>query len=463
MLLHFRVSNFLSIRDEIEFNAEPTQEANHRQRIAHGPHAWVKILPTSAFFGPNGSGKSNFIRAVEFAKLLVVFGTEPGETIPRRIFKLDPACEHKPTTFEFVILANEKVYRYAFSVDSKRVLSEELTELRAASEKPIFSRTSDRDTASTFDLPYLKARSFKAEDRQFAQFVARGTRPNQLFLRECQERNLLDFADVFRWFDQQLVVLHPHTRHAPLEIDLKSQGDLRAFASRALSAADTGIVRISSNEIPLSAIDLPESFLDELRKNLQSDGEGLFAVDPDGHRYGIYREKGEIHAYRMVTYHEGAGGDPIAFDLAEESDGTQRMIDLIPGLHAMVEDGLPRTYLVDELDRSLHPNLAKWFVRTFLEGCDHDTRTQLIFTTHSSELIDQSLLRRDETWLVEKDSAGATQIEAVSDYENVRIDTDIRKGYLHGIYTGVPHLRHLPLKTRSDGKTAEQPELSFHG
>ncbi len=45
----------------------------------------------------------------------------------------------------------------------------------------------------------------------------------------------------------------------------------------------------------------------------------------------------------------------------------------------------------------------------------------------------------------------------ISDYRDVRIDTGIRKAYLHGVYTGVPHLRHIRFQDE------HQPELAFDG
>lgn len=51
----------------------------------------------------------------------------------------------------------------------------------------------------------------------------------------------------------------------------------------------------------------------------------------------------------------------IFFKLSEESDGTIRILDLLEILLA----GSGKTYVIDELDRCLHPSLTFKFVETF--------------------------------------------------------------------------------------------------
>ena len=66
---------------------------------------------------------------------------------------------------------------------------------------------------------------------------------------------------------------------------------------------------------------------------------------------------------------------------SEESDGTQRLTNLLPALHSI--QNKPGVFLIDEIDRSLHPLLAKGFVRAFLTDCT-TKGSQLIFTTHET-------------------------------------------------------------------------------
>jgi len=54
--------------------------------------------------------------------------------------------------------------------------------------------------------------------------------------------------------------------------------------------------------------------------------------------------------------------------------------------------------------------------------------------------MDQQLLRRDEMWVAERDSSGASKMISFSEYKDVRYDKDIRKSYLQGRLGGIPRI-----------------------
>ncbi len=97
--------------------------------------------------------------------------------------------------------------------------------------------------------------------------------------------------------------------------------------------------------------------------------------------------------------------------------------------------GAGKTFVLDELDRCLHPALTYKFVETFLQlAVKQDI--QLIVTTHESCLMDFDLLRRDEIWFVDKKKNGESDIYSLEEY-NARFDQKIDKAYLEGRYGGV--------------------------
>jgi hypothetical protein len=126
-------------------------------------------------------------------------------------------------------------------------------------------------------------------------------------------------------------------------------------------------------------------------------------------------------------------------DLDDESDGTRRLLDLLPALHQMQKQG--GVYFVDEIDRSMHPILVRRLVEFFLASCG-ESPGQLMFTTHESSLLDLDLLRRDEIWFAEKDYEQATRLYSLADFK-VRNDLEIRKHYLQGRFGAIPFLGNL--------------------
>ena len=122
--------------------------------------------------------------------------------------------------------------------------------------------------------------------------------------------------------------------------------------------------------------------------------------------------------------------DEEYFSLGDESDGTVRLLEL----YSILYDKRDKTYFIDELDRSLHPNLTYTFIKKFLSKTNN---SQLIVSTHEDRLLDLNILRRDEIWFVEKDKIGNSQLYSLEQFKT-RFDKDIMNAYLEGRYGSVP-------------------------
>ena len=121
-----------------------------------------------------------------------------------------------------------------------------------------------------------------------------------------------------------------------------------------------------------------------------------------------------------------------------ESDGTRRMIEYMPLLYSIIKG--EKVYVVDEMERSIHPILIKNFMSKLSEI--DNAKGQLIFTTHESALLDQKIFRPDEIWFAQKDSSQATQLYPLSDF-NIHKTANIENGYLDGRYGAIPFLSNL--------------------
>jgi hypothetical protein len=118
-------------------------------------------------------------------------------------------------------------------------------------------------------------------------------------------------------------------------------------------------------------------------------------------------------------------------------------IDAVEARRRLVKLWLPVMhckYVVDEIERSIHPIMIKDIIRKLSES--ETAKGQLIFTTHESGLLDQSIFRPDEIWFAQKDAEQATQLYPLSDY-NIHKTANIENGYLNGRYGGIPFLSNL--------------------
>jgi AAA15 family ATPase/GTPase len=159
----------------------------------------------------------------------------------------------------------------------------------------------------------------------------------------------------------------------------------------------------------------------------------------DGKEILVDHQGGRVYHISVQATHEQEPGKEVQLELTEESDGTRRLLNLIPALHPTAFTGV--VHVIDEIDRSLHPILVREFLEFFLKSSKGDFR-QVIVTTHESNLLDQDLLRRDEIWFAEKDSTGATRLYSLLDFK-VRNDLEIRKHYLQGRFGAIPFLGNL--------------------
>ena len=116
----------------------------------------------------------------------------------------------------------------------------------------------------------------------------------------------------------------------------------------------------------------------------------------------------------------------------------------------MIDDA---TYIHHILFYSLFPLLTRQLVENYLDSCKHETRSQLLFTTHNGLLMDQSLFRRDEMWVAERNSTGQSSMFSFSEYKDVRYDKDIRKSYLQGRLGGIPRIQTGPFSFDKNNKT----------
>lgn len=443
MLIRFTVENFLSFKDEVEFSMVAGRTRQHEDHIVTtGNRNEIKLLKTAVIYGANASGKSNLIKAMSFARDLIVKGTRSKQNIAVQRYRFDLVSKNMPSIFQFDIRCSDKTYTYGFKVDKKRVHEEWLYEIRSSSRKMIFERETDSNGSTRVtpgSLPYTLE-----QDEQFFRFVATGTRPNQLLLTESLERNISYFEAITSWFREKLVLVFPDAKPAGIEIAFLSDESFQDQFIKLIKLFDLGIEKISLVDFDFDSeqripAEVKEQISQDIREiSVEPDSRAIIQI-PALNILLIVDENQEIVSKKFMTLHNVSGSkthEPL--ELTEESDGTQRIFELIPALCELLNDDHERVVVVDELDRRLHSMLSYKILELFLSRSKH-LRNQLIVTTHEVGILDLDLLRRDEIWFIEKDSLGESSVYSLEEY-HPRYDKDIRKGYLRGRFGAIPLL-----------------------
>ena len=79
-------------------------------------------------------------------------------------------------------------------------------------------------------------------------------------------------------------------------------------------------------------------------------------------KYLMTRKNGELTAMNRVTVHRMADGTDTNFEVSQESDGSQRLIDLLPAFVDLSAGASKRVYVIDEVERSLHTLVTRRLV-----------------------------------------------------------------------------------------------------
>lgn len=423
MIIRFSVENWMSFRDQAAFSMIASRERQHGARVPKLGKYQTRVLPIAAIYGGNASGKTNLFKALHFAKTLVVRGTRPDSLIPVETFLLDDKGANHPSRFAFELLIDETLYDFSFAVTRKAVLGERLMVIASTSEKVLYER---RDGEINFDASLAKD--------SFLQFAFRGTRDNQLFLTNSVSQKVDHFRPVYDWFEDTLELVAPDSRFEPFDQFLDEKGLLYSAMNEMLQQLDTGIAHLGSEEIPVENIPFSDSLKIKLQEEVK-EGMTIRAFP-----FLVTRKNGELITKKMVSFHPKLDGTEAKFEIFQESDGSQRVINLLPAFLKLSAQTSPKVYVIDEIDRSLHPLLIRQLLEAYLASCSTKTRTQLLLTTHDVMLMNQQLLRRDEMWVAERDNSGASSLFSFSEYKEVRYDKDLRKSYLQGRLGGIPRI-----------------------
>ncbi len=445
MLIRFNVENYLSFNEMQEFSMIG---GSMRSKIDHVYlNKDIKLLKFACLFGANASGKSNLVSAIDFAKRVITNKLPSGHT--NMYFKGDANNKQKKSYFEYEIKLDDKYYSYGFEIilSKSSIISEWLYEiLPNGKDKEIFSRDVQKGTysISTFykqqqlkNKLNLYSDDIKDDDSILLLRVMNQNKDN--FYSENKEAIVI--KNIYNWIRRSLDINYPDDTVSNYSYFMMD--DNIDEISRVIRAFGTGITEfkiveeapeIIFDKLPIEDAKKVMSLIENSKENKKNDDKirlsRIFIRSNKNDFMIMERDNDGIITTKTIKFNHGSD---TLFNLSEESDGTVRILDL---LEVILNKKNSKTYVIDEIDRCLHPQLTYKFVETFLKLAK-ERNVQLIVTSHESRLLDSELLRRDEIWFVEKNKDGETRLYSLEEY-NIRFDQKIDKAYLEGRYGGVP-------------------------
>ena len=396
MILKIEFGNFFSIRDKIriDFRAANINTTLARE-LRHNVMDWngVPVLKTIGLFGPNASGKSNIVKAIHFCCRMIldshlynegtVFNFEP--------FKFD-GWQEKPSCFLIDFVCDNVEYEYSFELTKTKILSESLYHYPFGRRAKIFVRNADGKYS--FGTGVIS----KPAD------VALNTSDKNLFLSRASSMNRETAQTLYRYFMNQFLLGLVNVNDL---VVLDGFNTYKNVILKALEVCDTDITDIEVRKEQMSApvvvpgqADMAFKFVDVLK---------------------------------FKTFHRD--NKEVMFDLdLEESSGTRKLFQILIRLLDVVKN--KKGIMMDEFDMGLHTRLAD-FILDLIHASE---RSQLLFSSHNTNLIDVKRLRRDQIVFVNKTEDGATEVYSLYDFKDFRENMDAEKGYMQGRFDAVPYV-----------------------
>lgn len=444
MLVNFKVSNFTSFNNIQQMSMVSGKVRGKREHLS--AEKGLNLLRFAAIYGGNSSGKSNLINAIDFAQQTIINGIPKGYA--NKYNRTSSENKDKPSHFEFEIRLNKKNYCYGFEaiLNQSTIVGEWFSELIPNCEEKvtIFSR-------SILENKYEIGKYFKdAKIKEHLKIYFNDTKSSDsvLFLSEMNRNKseiyqksseITVFKDIYKWFKHNLDINYPEKPFSNYTYFTRktdeTMNDIKLFGA---GITDFNIIDAKQDELA-NAIpkDVLEDVYDDLEKAIskskkENKGPTKIGIFLRGNKEFYLFDVDENYAIKPKTI-DFTHGSHGTFNICEESDGTRRILELIEILFSGNHN---KIYIIDEIDRSLHPLLTKKFIEKYLDSLKK-RNVQLIVTTHESRLLDLDLLRRDEIWFINKDINGNSELYSLEQY-NERFDKKIDNAYLQGRYGAIP-------------------------
>ena len=395
MLCQFSFKNFKSYRDETVFDMQAADLSEFADSIIECSKA-SRLLPVASIYGPNGGGKSNLLQALACLVSTVVHPihelqkTRTGIIVQQRVscnpFLLDNSSRNEPTEFLLYFRINSYEYRYYLSLQNDEIVSEILDRKKIGGKRMahLFSR---------------EGKDIKLGSSINKVSINRTVNPKMPYLSFLAiNYDLEAINDAQKWFESCIIQNYGN----PVTELYMMLSDNLAIRER--------IIRV------LNDMD----------------------IDISGYRYDDDQ--------KQLVFQRNINGNKYELPYEDESDGTKKMIVVIPFILMALKEG--RLLIVDALDAKLHPKLLRYIISIFKDKNINKYGAQLVFTSHDIITMRSTVYRRDEIWFAAENECHESELYSLYDIKNEHDDGVRRKAkydveYLECRYGADPYLNNM--------------------
>ncbi|MRT93664.1 ATP-binding protein [Ancylomarina sp. 16SWW S1-10-2] len=425
MLVNFSVQNFRSIKDKVTLSFEAAKSDDLEDYYIIKPKEGIRLLKLGLIYGANASGKTNLLKALDFLRDLIMEPvdkkTEPISFAP---FLFDDKTPTQNTIMKIEFYQKGIKYLYELEFNNDFIVKEELRNFNP-NKAIVFTRTTNKEN----QLSKIEFGRKIEIDKSHKSTLEANTLWNNTVLGGFLKTNIesTELQNVINWFRSKLKpIVHPKSNLFDYVSDkLDSNAIDKRTVLEVLKKAD---FNISDIVVDVNEQEVTSEFVDLVSKKLKISEFELKKL----------KSEKKITTKELLFEHvvNGTGKYHLSFD--DESAGTQRYYEFGGLLDMLIHNEI--IFPIDEFESSLHPDLLKHFLLSFLVN---SKKSQLIATTHLRELLmEKDIFRNDAIWFTEKKDDGSTDLFSLDDFDSsvIRKGSSAYNAYKAGKLGATPNL-----------------------
>ena len=337
-----------------------------------------RILKGALFIGENASGKTKIIEAIKFLLDLLFDNNVIDFTMNKSFYTKDPSYK---LGYEFLV--SNSLIKYFIELAPDKIISEKLY----LNKETIFERLG------------TSAKLYFKDEKTFDDISSK-----LLFLRRIYfDTHFYNDEILNQWFNylKNSIYINCYTR----DIECHSDNNLSIYNYL--------------NEHDIKEIN---NFFEKINYNQKieyatnnSDPKNLFKVNA--------KEK-------FISFNKL--GTDVYIPEIFESTGNITLVQILPSfLHAIKNDCM---IILDEFSSGFHNELEECIIKYFFH---YSKNSQVFFTTHSTNVLNNSILRPDQIYSVTFNAKKGSVLKRFSE-EMPRESQNTEKMYLNGVFDGMP-------------------------
>lgn len=366
-----------------------------------------RLSKVTTVIGPNASGKTSALKALSFLSWFVrnsFVGLEGEEEIPIDSFVFSDD-KNSISEFELIFELKGIIYKYILNLCKTHVVREELYRKE-----------------ETQHFNYLFKREWNPANGS-SDITQRNIALKTEVVKEILRKNVSLIAASVAIKNEPLTDIANFLQKIIGNVNRMGKGwDTSSLGERGLFDA-TKVY----NDNP-TLFNKVKQFLKDVDLGL----DGILIEEGEARRSKTGEAKKIYLPYGVHKVNEKEYRLPFAF----ESSGTKNMFVLLHFLLPAIEQG--GIAVIDELEIDLHPHTLPCIIELFANPVTNPKNTQLLFTSHSLEVL--SHLEKEQVVLVEKNKDCKSELFRLDELKGVRRDDNIYAKYMAGAYGAVPNI-----------------------